>query len=161
MQEWSYPKLSISEDKEISEGVGVEVEVEVETDSEELDSDELPEPLEEDSVEVSEFDEPEETTSAAPQTQTYSQEGPQFKLNRFHPSAGSVIASLPEADLEPDQASEAVQLAADEDQVRVTVEPLGVLAVSAEKSAKTPCAISNSKIRRSLRLVLNILNNNG
>ena len=130
-------KLSISEDKEISEGVGGEVEVEVETDSEELDSDELPEPLEEDSVEVSEFDELEETTSAVPQTQTYSQEGPQFKVNRFHPSAGRVTSLLPEPDLEPDQASEAMQLDSEEDQLRVIVDPLGVFSVFEENSAPT------------------------
>ena len=76
-------------------------------------------------------------TSAVPHTHTYSQDAPQFKVNMFHPSSGRVTVSLPDPDLDPDQASEAVQLAAEEDQVRVTFEPLGVLAVSAEKSANS------------------------
>ena len=60
------------------------------------------------------------------------------------------MASLPEPDLDPDQAPEAVQLASEEDQVRVTVEPLGVLAVSAEKAAESCVPRNKTRNRKNL-----------
>ena len=77
-----------------------------------------------------------DTTSAVPQTHTYSKEPPQFKVNIFQPSASKMTCSVPEPDLLPDQAPEAVQLAAEEDQVSVTVDPFGVFSVLEENSAE-------------------------
>ena len=180
MQEWSYPKLSTSEDTEISEGEASgseEVELdEVESDvlelsdseelslvvvvasSEELDSEELSLVVVVASSEESWFDALEETTSALPQTQTYSQVSPQFKVKRFQPSSGKTISSDPEPDFVPDQESEALQLEEEEDQVRVIDEPFGALSVFEENSANKLLLIVNRNIKKNLFILKKILN---
>ena len=82
--------------------------------------------------------EPEESgdiTSSVTQTHTYSQDAPQFRVNIFQPSAPKVTSSVPEPAFVPDQAPEAVQFEAEEDQVKVTVDPFEVLSVLEENSA--------------------------